>query len=267
MPSPKSGLVIQTIHGFKIKIDPLVDNGVERKLYRYGSYEKGTLNVLDLFLQKGDVFVDVGANIGLMSLYGAFKVGNEGKVLSFEANPVTKNILDENIRLNSLKNVITFGFALGSASGSSTLYSNLSINRGSASLNKLDENSESYAIEIKRLDQVQEANQKIKMMKIDVEGWELEVLKGCGSILSKPSAPALIVECNTLASDTQGRTSALYDFIKEVNGYRVFKLAHGKEKKSKLIEVKTSNDLPGEDNLFCFLNDQLQALPFSLLKT
>ncbi|MEO8471020.1 MAG: FkbM family methyltransferase [Chryseolinea sp.] len=264
MPAPTGKLVIETIHGFKIKIDPVVDNGVERKLYRFGSYEKGTLNILNLFLREGDVFVDVGANIGLMTVYAATKVGSRGRVLSFEANPDTKRILDENVELNRLDNVTTFGFALGSAAGTSILYSNLSINRGSASLNKLDEQSQQYSIEIRRLDNVQEAKRDLKLMKVDVEGWELEVMKGSGSILSSPSAPGLVVECNTLTSSIGGKTSALYDFIKTVNSYKVFRLTHGKEKVSKLREIKTAKDLPAEDNLFCFLPDHIKMLPSNL---
>jgi FkbM family methyltransferase len=263
MPLPSEKLIIKTIHGLKIKIDPVVDNGVERKLYRFGSYEKGTLHILNLLLKKGDVFVDVGANIGLMTVYGAAKVGSQGKVLSFEANPDTKRILDENIALNQLGNVKTFGFALGSAQSTSTLYSNLSINRGSASLNKLDEKSQQYSIEIRRLDDVEDAKCNLKLMKVDVEGWELEVLKGCGPILSAPAAPALVVECNTLTSNIEG-TSSLYDYIKKVNSYRIFKLTHGKEKISKLREIKTVKELPGEDNLFCFLAPHLEVLPANL---
>jgi FkbM family methyltransferase len=264
MPTPKGKLIIETIHGFKIQVDPVVDNGVERKLYKFGSYEKGTLHILNAFLKPGDTFVDVGANVGLMTIFAARKVGSAGRVLSFEANPDTKQILDENIKHNQLENVTVFGFALGSTRGTSTLYSNLSFNRGSASLNKLDDQSQQYTIDIHRLDQVEAARRTIKMMKIDVEGWELEVLKGSGTMLSSSTAPALIVECNAFTSKEADATSSLFTFIKNVNAYRVFKLTHGKEKVSRLKEVIKLEDLPQEDNLFCFLPSHLQMIPATL---
>lgn len=260
MPVPKSRIIVETIHGFKIHVDPVLDNGVERNLYRYGTYEKGTLKIMELFLKKGDVFVDAGANIGLMTVFAALIVGENGKVLSFEANPVTKRLLDENIQLNGATNAISFGFGLGSKPSTATLYSNLSFNRGSASLFKLDDKSEEYIVNIKRLDSVPDANVAITMIKIDVEGWELEVLKGCGTILSGLNAPALIVECNSETSRDEGGIQALYNYIKSVNNYRIFKPTRGKGKISKLKEVERADELPQEDNLFCFLPFQLESL-------
>ena len=56
-------------------------------------------------LKEGDTFVDVGANIGLMSIFSSFLVRESGKVFSFEPNPITNNILKENIELNNLSNI------------------------------------------------------------------------------------------------------------------------------------------------------------------
>ena len=68
IPKAKSQVVIDTIYEFKIKVDPVIDNGVERAIYYYGTYEKGTLDVIGKILKEGDTFIDVGANIGIMSL-------------------------------------------------------------------------------------------------------------------------------------------------------------------------------------------------------
>src|SRR5436189_6431842 len=72
------------------------------------SFEVTERAFLNHFLRPGDVFVDVGANIGLFTLIAASCVGPKGKVVAFEPTTVTYTRLVENIRLNHLYNV-SFG--------------------------------------------------------------------------------------------------------------------------------------------------------------
>ncbi len=97
IPAPKGVCTMKTNYGFYLQIDPVKDQGVERSIYYTGTYEKGSLAVLKQLLRKGDSFADVGANIGLMSLYASQLVGTKGKVWAFEPNPETARILKENV--------------------------------------------------------------------------------------------------------------------------------------------------------------------------
>ena len=100
----------------------------------------------------------------------------------------------------------------------------------------------------------------IRMLKVDVEGWELEVIKGAGRLLSKSDAPIICVEYSNL-HPTYGRNlTDMYKYILGVNDYRVFKLAKGKETVSKLVRIVDATDLPFHDNLFCFLPNHLTTL-------
>ena len=72
IPKPKGPRLVHTIYGFDIIcMDPVNDKGVERPLYLTGTYETGTLSVIDKCLREGDIFIDVGANIGLMSIFSS----------------------------------------------------------------------------------------------------------------------------------------------------------------------------------------------------
>ncbi len=74
-PNPKGLCIVKTVHGFKMLVDPVLDKGLERALFNYGTYEAGTLKLMNDILRDGDTFIDIGANIGLMSLHA-------GKILS-----------------------------------------------------------------------------------------------------------------------------------------------------------------------------------------
>ena len=147
LPKPLGKTVIDTIYNFQLNVDPVLDNGVERALYYFGTYEGGTLDIIGRILKEGDVFVDVGANIGLMSIYAGFKVGEQGNVFAFEPNPNTKNLLIENIKLNKIQNIKVEGLALSNETKKSKIYDRWDVNRGGASLIKPPNPTQSYDIQ------------------------------------------------------------------------------------------------------------------------
>lgn len=250
LPPTKNG-VIQLPSGLKLWIDPVNDDGVERSLYYTGSYESGTLDFIKNHLKKGDCFVDVGANIGLMSIEASRSVGNEGKVYSFEPHPTTVKILQFNIDLNAIKNIDVIEKGVGSKSGEAKIYDRWDVNRGGASLLSSNTEQESYDIQIVSLDEVLEKDE-VEMIKIDIEGFELEALKGAKSILSSKTPPILIVECTEETEHQDYTREELYSWLKHTNSnYKFYKLKGSKSRKSKLIEITNQSELPTHDNLFC----------------
>lgn len=269
LPEPTESLVIETIYGFKIKIDPVIDNGVERAIYDYGTYEKGTLDIISQLLLPGDTFVDVGANIGLMSIFSGLKVGSKGKVIAFEPNPNTRLILEENIRLNELEKTVKIEQkALSNETKKSNIYDRWDVNRGGASLIKPKTKSTSYEIEETTFSTYFSINKKIKIIKIDVEGYELEVLKGAKEYLTATATPpVLIVEFSSDRINTFGtNTSPLFEFLQSFGFYRIFKTTKGKERISKLVEITSITDLPRHDNIYCFTEENIHNLPKTFFK-
>ena len=149
LPSPnKYGEHIRrTIHGYNLIIDPVQDQGVELAIHETGTYEKGVLNFIKEHLPTDGVFVDVGANIGHISIYTSLTHPNSS-VHSFEPFPQTFEILEQNIALNSVVNIHTYPFALGCEETSMNIHDNWSINRGGASLVVHEEGSASVSVDV-----------------------------------------------------------------------------------------------------------------------
>ena len=241
--------ILQTNHGFLMKIDPSKDAGVELSLFQTGTYEKGTLYFIASCLNRGDCFVDIGANIGLMSIFASQCVGNSGKILAFEAHPETHELLLENIILNHIENTDTFNFALGNETGKATIYDNWNVNRGGASLVIHAENSTGFEVDVKTLDEVIQNDFQPKMIKIDVEGFEFQVLKGATNTI-KNCKPILIIEFS-VSRENQYDPFEMIDFIESIGFYEIFKLSGTKERKSKLIQINSREEFPNHDNIFC----------------
>lgn len=88
---------------------------------------------------------------------------------------------------------------------------------------------------------------------MDVEGFELEVLKG-GIELIKEQLPILIIEVSEQRENESGVSpKEIVDFVKTLGDYKFFKQKGTKERKSKLIEILSDSELPEHDNIICIL--------------
>jgi len=227
---------------------------VEREVYYHGTYEAGTLNVLERVLRPGDIFLDVGANIGLVSLAASRLVGLHGRVYAFEPVSGTIALLERNIALNDARNVCVEATALGALSETRPIYEHLDVNRGAASLVPTGGTPPGEAVTVTTLDAfVHKAGleRSLRAIKIDVEGWESDVLVGGRQTLTDSAAPVLIVEYSTNVPLAKGAHTDLYDLLTSLNDYRLFCLERGKEAISRLREIHRREELPHEDNLIC----------------
>lgn len=252
LPNPKAvgEHILKIPAGFKFWINPAKDKGVELSLFETGMYERGTLHFIQKHLNPGDTFVDVGANIGLMSIFARQSVGESGKVWAFEANSSTFELLEKNLALNHFADVWSFECGLGAKRETKFLYDNWEINRGAASTVVQSAGSKAIEISILTLDEV--ANQHgiaPSMIKIDVEGMEEEVLAGAEHILLV-NRPILIVEFS--AERGGNAREKVYNKIVSIGNYKLFKMKGSKERTSKLVEIHRMDDLPVDDNVFCF---------------
>jgi len=254
MPSVTEPVIVPTTLGFRLLVDPIKDKGLENILYHHGIYEAGTLYILRNILNPQDIFFDVGANIGLMSITASTVVGNKGHVYSFEPLKDICDIIQINIKINEIQNISVYNKALGSKKDRKPIFEHGEI-RGSASLIKTEYNDREHIIEIDTVDNFISENkiEKVKAIKIDVEGWELEVLKGSNNLLSSIDAPIIIIEYSNLHPVHNGCLIDIYNFLLAVNKYEIYKLKRGKEVVSPLVKIETDKQLPEHDNLFCFL--------------
>jgi FkbM family methyltransferase len=145
----------------------------------HACYDKD-LAFYKLFLKPGDIFVDVGANIGLISLTAAQIVGQKGIVISIEGFPKTYYCLDRIIDLNRFLNVKSYNYIIGSE------------NTYASFVEKIDDDSQNYVyndengkIPVRRLDNIIDFLDHIDLLKIDVEGYEKFALLGATKILDR----------------------------------------------------------------------------------
>lgn len=140
-----------------------------------------------------DIVFDVGGNIGSVALPMALKA-NEGKVYSFEPFPTTFDRLREHVQLNNLPNLSIFNIGLGNQNGELLFQSNF---QGNPGMNRVtdDKSLADSTILTTKIDEfcAQHHIDKIDLIKIDVEGYEFEVLKGAENVLNQ-CKPKLFIE-------------------------------------------------------------------------
>lgn len=256
---PEGSSICPTLFDVDILVDP--SDSIGKSIYYYGEYEAGTLSVLKDFLRAGDVFLDVGAYIGFHACVVAKFVGKSGLVYAIEPNPEIYKILLTNIRINKLTNISSLEIALGAEESETYIYDCNRTNVGAASLIRPQGVSEESGklVRVTTIDRLIE-NKQLRiptLIKIDVEGFELNVLKGAKTLLEGSQAPMLCVEYSNLHPQCHGAPRDIYRLIKSVNDYSFYKLKHGKEEPSKLVRITREQELPDHDNVFCFLNKHL----------
>lgn len=244
---PKDELLLSTRFGFTIWVHPVEDQSIELAIFERGVYELGSVALYQRFIQPGFHVVDAGANIGFMTLLAAQLAGKDGQVTAFEPVPSTYSILQRNVAINPhLSNIALHPFALGNENGSMFIYHETG-NRGGASLlNQHDASSE--MVEVRRLDDLL-LSTKVDFLKVDVEGFEWEVLKG-GVELIRRDQPYILVEYSKDRINSGGEMG-MYHWIQSLQLYDVFRMKRGKERPSSLIRIDHERDLPEHDNVLC----------------
>lgn len=214
----------------KIKINLYTDSKLCGRIY-FDSFENNELSMFKKLLKSGDIFFDVGANIGLYSLISSPLIGSSGSVISFEPTPNTYDRLLENISLNNLTNVSTYQTALGHEIGNVDFYVSHEIHDARNSIANLpDFETTKITVPITTIDQHIKSNNievsKISLIKIDVEGWELPVLQGASKTLLE-GFPTIMIEFNEKNSQAAGFScSDIYEYLENLD-YQFFKISNG----------------------------------------
>jgi len=181
-----SGGVTTNIHGLKFRMQDYDCCYVCTPLFEDWSWDY-------LQVKEGDVFVDVGAHVGRYTLPFARAVGERGLVIAVEPNIENYNCLKENIRRNNLCNIVTANVAAWSENRKLKFYPGESSERGSIKSKVRNEYIEVNGRSLDSLLEEVNGGRRVNWIKIDVEGAELEVLKGVNKTLQRNS-PKLLVE-------------------------------------------------------------------------
>ena len=168
-----------------------LEDAEQRKVYFFGHYhERYEAALVARLLDPGEVFWDVGANVGYFSLVAAAAVGATGEVVAFEPGAAALERLTENVSLNPYKNIRIFNLAVADADGEATLYRADGIADSSASLFSAAAGAAGgetcRTVALDGLLQ-QEGLRPPDFLKLDVEGAELAALQGAAGLLTAPA--------------------------------------------------------------------------------
>jgi FkbM family methyltransferase len=161
-----------------------------------GSFEEREIETLCSFARRDSAAIDVGANIGVYTVVLATAIGTGGRVLAFEPAPENVGRLRRNVQLNGISNVDLFPLAVGAGSESVALYLSDDPARHSTSAVAAERRAgRSLTVAASSLDAVwnEVRRPRVSVVKIDVEGTELDVLEGAGELLAA-CRPTLLVE-------------------------------------------------------------------------
>jgi len=216
-------LLEKTTNFFTIQNDPLWI----RIAYLTGSYEKGTVQLVKKIVKPGMVVLDIGAHVGFYSKLFSKLVGNRGLVIAFEPHPATFSVLCKNV--STLTNIIPVQAAVAGRKGRASFYDCL-IESGSASLcydeykkewlkNRLSGREiaprvlnglpgSTYTISTTTVDSYLEERhiERVDFIKIDIEGAEINAIRGMKNILRSSSCLTVIMEFNPQALQLFGIT-------------------------------------------------------------
>ncbi len=204
-------------------IEAHTDSKIERQMLT-GTYEPHLQRILDQYVQPGDVCLDIGANVGAMSLSLAKRAGHAGSVHAFEPAPMLFERLQRNIALNPSHTPTITAHNLGVGAQSGTLHW-LQSSAGEGNGRLLEHAAPgSISVAVVTLDTFAADNdvQRIDFMKIDVERMELEVVRG-GRALLAAHMPVILFEtlpCHGIARLEQ-QTQQLLEVLGEL-GYEVY---------------------------------------------
>lgn len=172
------------------------DYALVSSLLENGELEPGTRMLIQKLLAPGDTFVDAGANIGMHTLAAATAMQGKGRIVAFEPHPATHDLLQKSIWMNGFSDLVeTHQAAVSDRAGAAPLY--LGSTSGHHSLHPLKlalAAPPPLEVPLVRIDDILDAAGKVHLMKIDVEGAELEAVRGARETIERNPELALIVE-------------------------------------------------------------------------
>ena len=218
---------------------------IQQQLFWYGYYEKELGELLKKIVRPGDVFLDLGANIGYFSLL----VANNSpaiKIISFEPVADLFQKMNDNISLNNIKNISTINAAVGEINEEKELYIAAPDNLGMSSFKQ----PQNYAgkkekVKLVAIDDWFKTSglSKIDIVKLDIEGSEFAALNGMKEVIQKQK-PVLIAEVNpeTLLM-FKLKPSDIYDYLKQLNFVGFLILENGRLEHLGQVEISQTTNV------------------------
>jgi FkbM family methyltransferase len=216
---PLTHVVSREPSGMRLRCD--LRDALARVVFYRGCVDRDLEGWLSAWLRPGDTYVDVGAHIGFYVSLALRAIGPSGRVIAFE--PLAENFdkLSASVRevADRYPNVELHRVAVGSVAGNATLFApadEWEHQSYRASLVAAGSRAPSGDVPVVSLDDAL-GRLSCRLLKIDVEGYEIEVLRGAASFLSDGLPEAIVIELNPPALEAAGRSTA--ELVALLSGY------------------------------------------------
>ena len=177
------------------------------------------LSFFQAYLKPGDTVIDVGANIGETVLASSIAVGTNGRVFAFEPHPKVFGFLQDNLRLNEIRNVQLFNLGLGD-----TRRTVLFSDDRRDDMNRVTGDESGLTITLEALDPILVDCPRIQLLKVDVEGYEMFVLQGGRETMLRSAC--VYFEVSESHFEQFGYTTAMLLELIFRSGFQIFRIEH-----------------------------------------
>ena len=193
---------ITTIGPERLMLEVVPGDVIGMPIAVFGVYEFAVSQLVREYLKPGDVFVDVGANIGYYSTIAGATVGNSGVVYAFEPSARVRSRLERNVGLNGLRQIVVRSEAVSASAGVVRLVEPQGLGNDGLAYVQTNGGNEGVEVQAIRLDELPEFSERPPhLIKVDVEGGEPEVFRGATALLNRSDAPSIVFESFEIARD------------------------------------------------------------------
>lgn len=226
--------------GYKMYIDT-EDIGIGHALLIDGIYHEFEATIFKKLIKEGMTVLDIGANNGMFTLLAASIVGREGKVFSFEPEPNNYDLLVRNVKLNRYDDIVTtVQKAVSNKTGKNNLYlckNDKSIHSLYGLQSEMVEFVEAETISID--DFFVNRDNKVDVMKIVVQGCEVEVIEGARNIINANRNLAIMAEFAPIMAEKFGYSAEEYLKRFRNMGFSIYNVKESEKKIEKIDDISS----------------------------
>jgi len=246
----KNGLVIKKILDYKMYLS-IDDSGLSKELLFKGVREELQTEIWRKIIKPGMNVLECGANLGYYALMEASIIGNEGRVYAVEPIPENFRILKKNIELNNYSYIIkAYNLAMSDEEGDSEIAVTKNSNFATMLLEKnimsewmskklKQQTKETIKIKAMRIDSFLENKRDIDLIRIDIEGYEIKIIKGLINTIKKSKKPIkLFIELHPLVFKDK---KIISKFVKDLLNLNLKPLYLVDTKGTKLLDFDSEN--------------------------
>lgn len=219
-------------------------------------YEPNQTKIVKKYVHEGDVVIDVGAHVGYYTLLMAQLVGKNGKVYSFEPDPVNFELLKKSVEINGFENVVLIQKAVSDTTEKIKLFlgdNDSAINRIYDA--KLGDAKKSIDVESITIDEYFKENDKLfNFIKIDSEGSEAKIINGMEKFLTKNRKLIMMTEFFPFLIKKSGDEPKQYLKSLENSGFELYNILDDNKETNKINSesfLKIEPDSEYCTNLLC----------------